>query len=67
MVVHYPRTVWKNSSYAEHEVTGKTYNKKKKIQADCRHNSWPCYKGVLNKLIVGTIAGSAIKVTISVL
>ena len=29
MVVHYPRTVWKNS-YAEHEVTGKTYNLKKK-------------------------------------
>ena len=28
MVVHYPRTVWKNS-YAEHEVTGKTYNLKK--------------------------------------
>ena len=28
-VVHYPRTVWKNS-YAEHEVTGKTYNYKKK-------------------------------------
>ena len=26
MVVHYPRTVWKNS-YAEHKVTGKTYNK----------------------------------------
>ena len=25
MVVHYPRIVWKNS-YAEHEVTGKTYN-----------------------------------------
>ena len=25
MVVDYPRTVWKNS-YAEHEVTGKTYN-----------------------------------------
>ena len=25
MVVHYPRTVWKKS-YAEHEVTGKTYN-----------------------------------------
>ena len=25
MVVHYPKTVWKNS-YAEHEVTGKTYN-----------------------------------------
>ena len=25
MVVHYPRTVWKNSD-AEHEVTGKTYN-----------------------------------------
>ena len=24
-IVHYPRTVWKNS-YAEHEVTGKTYN-----------------------------------------
>ena len=24
MVVHYPRTVWKNS-YAEHKVTGKTY------------------------------------------
>ena len=24
-VVHYPRTVWKNS-YAGHEVTGKTYN-----------------------------------------
>ena len=29
MVVHYPRTVWKNS-YAEHEVTGKIYNLKKK-------------------------------------
>ena len=29
MVVHYPRTVWKNS-YAEHVVTGKTYNLKKK-------------------------------------
>ena len=29
MVVHYPRTVWKNR-YAEHEVTGKTYNLKKK-------------------------------------
>ena len=28
MVVQYPRTVWKNS-YAEHEVTGKTYNNKK--------------------------------------
>ena len=28
MVVHYPRTVWKNS-YAEHEITGKTYNLKK--------------------------------------
>ena len=27
MVVHYPRTVWKNS-YAEHEVTSKTYNLK---------------------------------------
>ena len=25
MVVHYPRTVWKNC-YAEHEVTGKKYN-----------------------------------------
>ena len=25
MVVHYPRTVWK-ICYAEHEVTGKTYN-----------------------------------------
>ena len=23
---HYPRTVWKNSYAAEHEVTGKTYN-----------------------------------------
>ena len=30
MVVHYPRTVWKNS-YAEHEVTGKTYNIKKYV------------------------------------
>ena len=30
MVVHYPRTVWKNS-YAEHEVTGKTYNYQKKV------------------------------------
>ena len=29
MVVHYPRTVWKNS-YAEHELTGKTYNLKKR-------------------------------------
>ena len=28
MVVHYPRTVWKNS-HAEHKVTGKTYNKNK--------------------------------------
>ena len=25
MVVYYPRTVWKNS-YAQHKVTGKTYN-----------------------------------------
>ena len=33
MVVHYPRTVWKNS-YAEHEVTGKTYNLKKKKKND---------------------------------
>ena len=32
MVVHYPRTVCKNS-YAEHEVTGKhTHKKKKKLQ-----------------------------------
>ena len=30
MVVHYPRTVWKNS-YAGHKVTGKTYNKKKSV------------------------------------
>ena len=30
MVVHYPRTVWKNS-FAEHEVTGKTYNYQKKL------------------------------------
>ena len=29
MVVHYPRTVWKNS-YPEHEVTGKTYKKRRK-------------------------------------
>ena len=29
MVVQYPRTVWKNS-YAEHEVTGETYNLRKK-------------------------------------
>ena len=28
MVVHYPRTVWK-SSFAEHEVTGKTFPNKK--------------------------------------
>ena len=27
MVVHYPRTVWKNG-YAEHKETGKTYNNK---------------------------------------
>ena len=26
MVVHYPRTVWKNC-YAEHNVTGETYKK----------------------------------------
>ena len=47
MVVNYPRTVWKNS-YAEHEVTGKTYNLKKK-EKDlwpgsplCRKNGkWP--------------------------
>ena len=31
MVVNYPRSVWKNS-YAEHEVTGKTYNLKTKIK-----------------------------------
>ena len=30
MVVHYPRTVWKNSYAAEHEVAGKTYNLKKR-------------------------------------
>ena len=30
MVVHYPRTVWKNS-YAEHKVTGKTYNRNKNV------------------------------------
>ena len=30
MVVHYPRTVWKNS-YVEHEVTGKTYKNKSDI------------------------------------
>ena len=30
MAVHYPRTVWKNC-YAEHELTGKTYNQKKNI------------------------------------
>ena len=29
MVVHCPRTVWRNY-YAEHKVTGKTYNLKKK-------------------------------------
>ena len=29
MVVHYPRSVWKNC-YAEHQVPGKTYKKKKK-------------------------------------
>ena len=28
-VVHYPRTVWKNS-HAEHKVTGKTYSLKRK-------------------------------------
>ena len=33
MVVHYLRTVWKNSD-AEHEVTGKTYNQKTKKQQD---------------------------------
>ena len=33
MVVHYPRTVWKNS-YAEHQVTGKTYNLKKNTTKD---------------------------------
>ena len=26
MVVHYPRTVWKNSYAVEYEVTGKTFN-----------------------------------------
>ena len=31
MVVHYPSTVRKNS-YAEHEVTGKIYNKKKSFK-----------------------------------
>ena len=35
MVVHYPRTVWKNS-YAEHEVAGKSCNKKKVEPWECQ-------------------------------
>ena len=34
MVVHYPRSVWKNSC-AEHKVTGKTYNLKKLSRDKC--------------------------------
>ena len=37
MVVHYPRTVWKNS-YAEHEVTGKT-NKEKNRKKEKETNT----------------------------
>ena len=33
MVVHYPRTVWKNS-YAKHKETGKTYHKEQGGQVD---------------------------------
>ena len=33
-LVHYHRTVWKNS-YAEHEVTGKTYNQIKMNKKRC--------------------------------
>ena len=33
-LVHYPRTVWKNSYAAEHEVTGKTYIQLKKLKND---------------------------------
>ena len=40
MEVHYPRTAWKNS-YAEHKVTGKTYNQKIFIHGDmfCEKNN----------------------------
>ena len=37
MVEHYPRTVWENS-YAEHEVTGKTYNLKRTTKKHQRTN-----------------------------
>ena len=54
MVVHYPRTVWKNS-YAEHEVTGKTYNKKKKKSKPLQINH--CSKGTVTRLaaLVGLV------------
>ena len=42
MVVHYPRTVWKNS-YAEDEVTGKTYSKKN----SCRHKEPTTVRSVI--------------------
>ena len=41
MVVHYPRTLWKNS-YAEHEVTGKTYNLKKHTKNYNHENACTC-------------------------
>ena len=41
MVVHYPRTVWKNS-YAEHEVTGETYNLKKKTKKKTLNEPMRC-------------------------
>ena len=33
MVVHYHKTVWKNC-YAEHKVTGETYNQEKKMSKE---------------------------------
>ena len=42
MVVHYPRTVWKNSYAAEYEVTGKTYSYKKKELGPI----WECCLGL---------------------
>ena len=42
MVVHYPRTVWKNS-YAEHKLTGKTYKVTgKKYKGKKKMSQDPC-------------------------
>ena len=63
-VVHYPRTVWKNI-YAEHEVTGKTYNILS-IQAtrwDCSQQSLLSAGGRLQLYLVAGIRVAQISIT----